>query len=170
MRLLRLIPAGALAALALAAPAVAETRTSNRVAAFEDWSVFVETEPRECFATTLSAEDPERQVLVTFWLDREVSGEVSFYAGPSVPFGNATLMARAGDHVAEIFPRGHWAWSPSAEADRNLLLAMATAMRVQLTGETARGAALIATFSTDGMVEALGKAARLCGRTAPTLS
>lgn len=168
-------PALALAALmAVSAGMSAQAQESaNRVAAETDWSVFVETNPQECWAVSAPREtvntrggqpvDVRRGDILLFATYRpgSTSPEISFTGG--YPFaGDSTVGVTIGANEFQLFVDGQWAWAGSPEEDQRIFAAMRGGAEAVLTARSARGTNTSDTFSLFGFTAASEEAARQC--------
>ena len=166
------VAAGALALLAL--PALAQDTSTNQVAAKTDWSVFVESDPTECWGVSAPKETVNTRdgrivsvrrgdilLFVTFRPGGGVSGEVSFTGG--YPFAQgSTVEVQIGDASFEFFTEGEWAWPASAEDDAAVVAAMKRGVEATLTARSTRGTQTKDSFSLLGFTAAMEEAERRC--------
>lgn len=156
---------------ALGLPALAQEST-NRVAAKTDWSVFVEDNPKECWAVsapkeTVNTKDGKpaavrRGDILLFVTYRPgTAGEVSFSGG--YPFaGGSTVALDIGGTKFDLFTDGEWAWSGSKEDDGKIITALKAGSSAVLTAHSARGTETRDSFSLNGISAALDEAAKRC--------
>ena len=168
----RLIGFGA--ALLMAGHAVAQ-ESSNRVAANTDWSVFVESDPQECWAVSAPKETVNTRDgnvvevrrgdirLIVFYRPSEnVAGQVMFTGG--YPFADdSTVKVQIGDTNYDMFTQGETAWPATPEDDARFVEAMKRGANVVLTAVSGRGTQTQDTFSLLGFTAAVEEAARRCG-------
>jgi len=122
MKSLLALALGGMMALAQAGVASAQEST-NRVAAKTDWSVFVESNPTECWAVsapkkTVNTKDGrpvavrrgDILLFVTYRPSANVKGEVSFTGGYGFRKGSTVSMEIDGKKY-ELFTDGEWARS-----------------------------------------------------------
>lgn len=165
----------AVVAMALAAPAVfAQETTDNRVAATTDWSVFEESDPRECFAVSAPKEQVNSRdgqpvevqrgetLLFVFYRPAEgVNGQVTFTGG--YPFAaNSTVSLDIGGTQFTLFSEGEWAWPASPEEDARIVEAMRRGSQAVLTGISGRGTQTRDTFSLLGFTASVDEARTRC--------
>ena len=164
-----------LAASVLAGPALAQDQSTNRVAAETDWSVFVESDPTECWAVSAPKETVNTRdgrvvavrrsdilLFVAYRPGSNVSGEVSFTGG--YPFaGGSTVTLSIGGANFELFTEGEWAWPADPSQDQQIISAMQRGSQAKLTARSARGTRTEDTFSLLGFTAALEEASRRCG-------
>jgi len=153
-------------------PAVAQDST-NRVAAETDWSVFVETSPRECWAVSAPKETVNTRdgrvvsvrrgqilLFVTYRGGAEAP-EVSFTGG--YPFADgSTVDVTIGTDTFNLFTEGEWAWPATPEADAALLASMRRGAEAVFVARSTRGTQTSDTFSLFGFTAATEEAARRC--------
>lgn len=161
-----------LAALATAAGAQAES--TNRVAANTDWSVFVESNPTECWGVSAPKETVNTRdgrvvavrrgdilLFVFYRPGADVQGQVTFTGGyPFAP--GSTVNMTIGDASFELFTEGEWAWPASASDDTAIVAAMKRGTQAVLTARSARGTQTRDTFSLLGFTAAVEDAEARC--------
>ncbi len=169
-----LVRVAALAVALGATGAQAQETTSNRVAATTDWSVFEETDPRECFAVSAPKEQVNTRdgqpvqvsrgetLLFVFYRPAEgVNGQVTFTGG--YPFAaNSTVTLAVGSTNFTLFTEGEWAWPADADADRRIIEAMKRGSDAVLTGISGRGTQTRDTFSLLGFTASVDEAGTRC--------
>lgn len=169
---MRLIPLVTCALLA-ASTAAAQDST-NRVAAETDWSVFVESDPMECWSVSAPKETVNTRdgrvvavrrgdilLFVTFRPGGNADGEISFTGG--YPFANgSTVRVDIGDDAFEMFTDGEWAWPASESDDARMMTAMKRGVNAVVTARSSRGTQTKDTFSLLGFTAAVEEAARRC--------
>ena len=165
----------AMALCAGAAFAQDAEESTNRVAAKTDWSVFVESDPQECWGVSAPKEQVNTRdgnvvavrrgdalLFVAYRPADEVTGEVSFTGGyPFAP--NSTVSMDISGKSFELFTEGEWAWPASPEDDAAILEAMRAGADAVLTARSARGTQTQDTFSLLGFTAALEEASSRCG-------
>ena len=162
------------AAMVSGGSAIAQEDSSNRVAANTDWSVFVESNPDECWAVSAPKETVNTRDgnvvevrrgdirLIVFYRPSEnVSGQVMFTGG--YPFReDSTVSVQIGDVTYEMFTEGETAWPATAEDDVRFVEAMKRGANAVLTAVSGRGTQTQDTFSLLGFTAAVEEAARRC--------
>ena len=162
------------AAMVAGGSAIAQEDSSNRVAANTDWSVFVESNPDECWAVSAPKETVNTRDgnvvevrrgdirLIVFYRPSEnVSGQVMFTGG--YPFReDSTVSVQIGDVTYEMFTEGETAWPATAEDDVRFVEAMKRGANAVLTAVSGRGTQTQDTFSLLGFTAAVEEAARRC--------
>jgi hypothetical protein len=173
---MRLSPfAAILTAAALSATATfGQDESTNRVAAQTDWSVFVESDPQECWGVSAPKETVNTRdgrvvsvnrgdilLFVSYRPSAGVNGEVSFTGG--YPFADGSTVSLAvGDATFELFTDGEWAWPASPGDDARIMTAMKRGTNAVLTARSARGTQTQDTFSLLGFTAAAEEAERRC--------
>jgi hypothetical protein len=163
----------ALACAAATATTAQETST-NQVATNTAWSVFEDTDPRECWAVSAPTETVNTRdgrvvavrrgdiLLMTFFRpDADVQGQITFTGG--YPFANgSTVNMKIGDDSFELFTEGEWAWPATVEDDAKILAAMKRGVDAVLTARSTRGTQTKDTFSLLGYTAAVEEAEKRC--------
>ena len=165
--------AGATLALA-AGGAVAQEQSTNRVAAKTDWSVFVESNPTECWAVSAPKETVNTRdgrvvavrrgdiyMLVFNRPSQNVTSQVQFAGGyPFAP--GSTVTVSVGDGTFELFTDGESAWPPTPADDAKLVAALKRGTEAVVSGRSARGTTTKDTFSLLGFTAAVEEAEKRC--------
>ncbi len=165
---------GAMAALLLAVPAAAQDESTNRVAANTDWSVFVEGDPKECWAVSAPKETVNTRdgqvvavrrgdilLFVTHRPGAGVAGEVSFTGGYPFADGSTVALEVAGTRF-DLYTDGEWAYPASPEQDAAIVTAMKGGAQAVVTGRSGRGTQTRDTFSLLGFTATVDDAAKRC--------
>ena len=124
----------------------------------DNWSVFAEENPRECWAqTALGAQT----LTVLSSPDESVDEQVVFAAG--FPFSNTSLRIDGG-RIFRLYNvgLGQNAWPKSPREDVQIVRALKSGSRAVVNARNARGERVRYVFSLSGAVEAITSAARLC--------
>lgn len=172
LRISRMI--GVSLALLLANAAAAQEESDNRVSANTDWSVFVESDPNECWAVsapkeTLNTRDGNAvdvrrgdiRLIVFYRPSENVNGQVMFTGG--YPFANeSTVSMQIGDTTFQMFTQGETAWPATPEDDAKFVAAMKRGANAIVTGRSGRGTQTQDTFSLLGFTAAVEEAANRC--------
>ena len=173
MKLTRLI-AGLGIAAAVSTSALAQAESTNRVAAKTDWSVFVESNPTECWGVSAPKETVNTRdgrvvavrrgdiLLFVFYRPGEdVKGQVTFTGG--YPFADgSTVNLQIGSNSFELFTDGEWAWPASESDDAKIITAMKRGAQAVLTARSSRGTQTVDTFSLLGFTAAVEDAEARC--------
>lgn len=161
-------------AAATATGVAAQSTSANQVATSTAWSVFEDTDPRECWAVSAPTETVNTRdgrvvavrrgdiLLMTFFRPSAgVQGQITYTGGyPFAP--GSTVNMRVGDESYEMFTEGEWAWPASVEDDRKILAAMKRGVEAVLTARSARGTQTKDTFSLLGYTSAVEEAEKRC--------
>lgn len=162
-------------AMALAAGgAFAQEQSTNRVAANTDWSVFVEDNPKECWAVSSPKETVNtragrvvavrRGEILLFVFNRPgsgVSGQVTFTGG--YPFASgSTVNLNVNGTEFELFTDGEWAWPATPQDDAKIVTAMKRGSSAVLTARSGRGTQTKDTFSLLGFTAATEESEKRC--------
>lgn len=160
-----------------AGPAFAQA-SAERVAAHNDWAVFVSGDPRECYIVSQPTESTAQRdgeavevnrgdirLFVRFNAAESVSNEVSFTGGyplsattpVEVEIGQESFELTAGQGDAN-----GWAW-PRPEDDAGVVAAMRRGSTARVTGVSTRGTTTVDTFSLSGFTAAIEDAQERCG-------
>ncbi|MBT9384155.1 invasion associated locus B family protein [Pseudooceanicola sp. CBS1P-1] len=165
----------AAAALALmAGGAHAQQESDNRVSVQTDWSVFEDSNPKECWAVSVpkktvntkggkpvSVSRGEIQLMAFYRPGSNVSGQLAFTGG--YPFeGGSTVKISVGNNSFDLYTEGEWAWPAGPGDDAKILAAMRGGAEAVLTGHSSRGTQTQDTFSLMGFTAALEEAGKRC--------
>ena len=166
--------AGAGLATAFTTTALAQEESTNRVAAKTDWSVFVESDPQECWGVSAPKETVNTRdgrvvavrrgdilLFVFYRPGEEVKGQLTFTGG--YPFaGGSTVNLQIGSNSFELFTEGEWAWPASESDDAKIITAMKRGAQAVLTARSSRGTQTVDTFSLLGFTAAIEDAEARC--------
>jgi len=151
-------------------------KSDNVIARFQAWSVFVETNPDECFAaanplkTTIEPATAQENLCrgalgltVSYWPELGVSGQLSFRSGYEFA-PNAAVEFIIDEKSFSLIPidGGEVAWSSSAVEDRKLVYAMMQGSQVTIIGKSSTGINVKDTFTLSGFASAVDLAAIKC--------
>ncbi|ATI43492.1 hypothetical protein CBW24_14905 [Pacificitalea manganoxidans] len=156
-----------------ALPLVAQEST-NRVAAKTDWSVFIESDPTECWSVSAPKETVNTRdgrvvavrrgdilLFVAYRPGSDVEGELSFTGGyPFAP--GSTVTMQIGGNSYELFTEGEWAWPASASDDAKIITEMKRGAEATLSARSERGTNTKDSFSLLGFTAALEEAESRC--------
>lgn len=166
---------GAMAALLLAAPAMAQEDSTNRVDANTDWSVFVETNPNECWAVSAPKEtrltdsngnptQGRRGDILLFVFYRpaaNVNGQIAYTGGYPFASGSTAELTIAGNKF-QLFTEGEWAWPATPEDDARIVRAMKAGADATVVARSGRGNITTDKFSLLGFTAGVEEAERRC--------
>ena len=156
------------------APAASEQQqTSNRVAAKNDWSVFVENSPKECWGVSSPKEsnntkdgkkvDVRRGDVLLFVTFRQgKAGEVSFMGGYPFASGSTVQAEVNNGQKFTLFTDGEGAWAGSPEDDAKIITALKSGADVTLTAKSGKGTQTQDKFSLMGFTAAMDEAQKRC--------
>lgn len=165
-----------LCAATIAGPALAQA-AAERVAAHNDWTVFLAGEPKECYIVSQPTASAARRsgqavevsrgdirLFVRFNPSESVQNEVSFTGG--YPFSDGDpVRVEIGATSFDLSPgpgdASGWAW-PTPEDDARLVAAMRGGSTATVTGVSARGTTTVDTFSLSGFTAAVNEAESRC--------
>ncbi len=161
---------------ALVATGVSAQQSTNRVAAKTDWSVFVESNPTECWAVsspkkTVNTKDgrpvavrrSDILLFVSYRPGSNVKGEISFTGGYGFKAGSTVSMEIDGKKY-DLFTDGEWAWPATGGDDSKIMTAMKRGSSAVLKGVSGRsGTVTTDTFSLLGFTAAVEEAEKRCG-------
>lgn len=162
------------AVLAMMAGAAFAQESTNQVAAKTDWSVFVESNPTECWAVSAPKETVNTRdgrvvavrrgdiLLFTFFRPgSNVRGQLTFTGG--YPFASgSTVNMKIGATEYELFTDGEWAWPATPNDDAKIVAAMKRGASAVLTARSGRGTITKDTFSLSGYTAAVDDANKRC--------
>mgnify|MGYP001793411619 CR=1 FL=1 len=160
--------------LGTAISVTAQEESTNQVAAKTAWSIFEESEPKECWAVSSPTETVNTRdgrvvavrrgdiLLMTFFRPgADVAGQVTFTGG--YPFaGGSTVNINISGQEFEMFTEGEWAWPASTSDDAKIVAAMKRGTDAVLTAQSARGTVTKDTFSLLGFTAAFDEAEQRC--------
>ena len=164
--------AGLIAFAADGAPAQEES--ANQVATETAWSVFEDSDPRECWAVSAPTETVNTRdgrvvevrrgdiLLMTFFRpEAGVDGQVTFTGG--YPFAEeSSVKVQVGDDEFELYTEGEWAWPANPSEDKRIIAAMKRGVDAVLSARSSRGTRTKDTFSLMGYTAAVEEARRRC--------
>jgi hypothetical protein len=169
---------GAVAVCLAATAGVAQTLSDKRVAKETDWSVFVETDPTECWIVSgpekwearnranrlIAVKRGEPRLFVSFRPGSNVEGEVSYFGGYPFADEQAVKITIGGrDFTMFASPEDETAWPPTPADDEKLIASMKRGANAVVSATSGRGNTTIDTFSLIGFTAAYEEAAKRCG-------
>lgn len=174
MGLLTRLALGLGAASMMAGAALAQEQSTNRVAAKTDWSVFVETDPTECWGVATPKETVNTRdgrvvaatrgqilLMVFYRPSANAAGQVAFTGG--YPFrSGSTVNVNISGNEFELFTDGEWAWPATTADDAKMVTAMKRGATAVVTGISSRGTTTKDTFSLLGFTAAVEDAESRC--------
>ena len=166
--------AGALMALLAATGVAAQEESDNQVAAKTDWSVFEDSDPKECWAVSspkktvntrdgrvVSVRRGEILLMAFYRPSAGVDGQVTFTGGYPFDEGSTVNLDVDGDGF-DLFTEGEWAWPASPDDDAEIIAAMKAGTKATLTAMSTRGTKTEDEFSLLGFTAALEEAEKRC--------
>lgn len=167
----------AVLSVALSAAAVQAQAAAERVAAHNDWTVFVAGEPKECYIVSqptssratrdgqaVQVDRGDIRLFVRFNPSESVKNEVSFTGGYPFRAGTPVKVA-VGSESYSLNPgpgdASGWAW-PAAADDARIVASMRRGSTATLTGVSSRGTTTVDTFSLSGFTAAVNEAESRC--------
>jgi hypothetical protein len=152
----------------------AAQESDNRVAADTDWSVFVETDPSECWAVSAPKETlntregdvvtvrrGDIRLIVFYRPAADVAGQVMFAGG--YPFASgSTVSVEIDGTTFQMFTENETAWPATPEDDAKFVAAMKRGADAVLTARSGRGTQTQDTFSLIGFTAAVEEAESRC--------
>lgn len=158
----------------IATGAVAQQTSTNQVAQQTDWSVFEDSNPRECWAVSSPTETVNSRdgrvvavnrgeiLFMTFYRPgADIQGQVAFTGGyPFAP--GSTVALDVGGTQFELLTDGEWAWPSAGAEDARIIAAMKRGASAVLTARSARGTQTRDSFSLRGYTAAVEEAERRC--------
>lgn len=158
----------------LATSGFAQEQSTNRVAAKTDWSVFVESDPTECWSVSAPKETVNTRggrvvavnrgdvLLMVFYRPAAgVKGQITFTGGYPFAEGSTVNLDISGTEF-ELFTEGEWAWPATAADDTKIITAMKRGAQAVLTARSSRGTQTKDTFSLLGFTSAIEDADKRC--------
>lgn len=161
----------ALVSLAVGGPAVAQD-SGSRVAANTDWSVFVDGDPKTCWAVSAPkqtvntkngkpAQVKRGDILLFITYSAGKTAEISFSGGYPFAPGSSVDLDVGGTKFA-LFTDGETAWAASADDDAKIVGAMKAGSSAVFTAHSAKGTQTEDTFSLTGFSASVDEAAKQC--------
>ncbi len=160
--------------IGLSAPAVAQDSSTNRVAAKTDWSVFVESDPKECWSVStpkeivntrdgrvVAATRGQILMMVFHRPDAGARAQVAFTGGYPFKSGSTVTLDISGNNFS-LFTEGEWAWPATPADDAKIVTAMKRGASAVVTGVSSRGTTTKDTFSLLGFTAAAEDAEARC--------
>ncbi|MEN8708853.1 MAG: invasion associated locus B family protein [Paracoccaceae bacterium] len=147
----------------------------TKVAEHEKWGVYVNENPRYCYAASRPEETVNRRggrvvsvtrgeilMYVTYRPDQEVKGQVTFTGG--YPFDrNRSIKLDIDGAEHTMYPSGEWAWfEPGKDAD--MVAQLKKGGKATVVGTSTRGTETTDKFSLIGFTAAVEDAAKRCGQ------
>ena len=164
-------------AAASAGTAFAQSAAADRVAAHNDWSVFVADSPKECYIVSpptgsvakrdgkpTDVQRGDIRLFISFRPADKVTNEVSFTGGYPFKEGGPIKLVIGSDSFQMAAGKGdggEWAWTDPSD-DSRVVAALRKGASAKVSGTSARGTATEDTFSLSGFTAAVEDAAARC--------
>ena len=158
--------------------ALAQAKSTKKVAEEKDWSVFIGTNPTECWAESqadpklsrvtengrpVQARRGEIRLYVIYSLDGKLSGQITFTGG--YPFAQKPVEIDIdGKKFSLNKIDDEWAWAESDDDDKKILAALKKGGKATLIGLSSRGKTTTDTFSLMGLTKAVAEARKNCSQ------
>ena len=156
--------------------ALGQNQSPKKVAEEKDWSVFIGTNPTECWAESqpdpkksrvtlngkeVQARRGEIRLYVIYSLDGKLSGQITFTGG--YPFAQkAVEIDIDGEKFSLKKVDDKWAWAETNDDDKKILDALKKGGKATIIGHSSRGKTTTDTFSLMGLTAASDKARKRC--------
>ena len=157
-------------------PAISKTFSTNRVDSKEDWSVFVDSNPTQCWVVSapnrtratrngksIKVNRSEIQLFALFQPSQSNYAQISFTSG--YPFKNKSVVKisiGSSEHML-LQTDGEWAWVTSKEENEALLESLRRGVKALVSGTSSKGTRTKDTFSLLGFSAAFAEAQKRCG-------
>ena len=157
-------------------PAISKTFSTNRVDSKEDWSVFMENNPSQCWIVSapsrtkatrngksIKVNRSEIQLFALFEPSQSIYGQISFTSGYPFKIGSAvTVSIGSSEHMLSQTD-GEWAWPKSSEENEAILKSLRRGVKALVSGISSKGTRTKDTFSLLGFSAAFAEAQKRCG-------
>ncbi|MGI3169522.1 invasion associated locus B family protein [Pseudooceanicola sp. C21-150M6] len=172
-KMLCLTAASVIGAVSVGA-ASAQQVSENIVSEQQDWAVYEEADPKECWAVAAPKETVNtkngqvvtvtrsQMLLMTFFRPTAgVDAQVTFTGGyPFAPGSTVTLNVDGKNF--DLITQGEWAWPENKTQDASIVAAMKAGASAVVTGRSSRGTQTKDTFSLSGFTAAVTEAESRC--------
>lgn len=133
-----------------------------------DWAVFVEQDPKQCWAVTAPKSGAykqnkrgERLLMVFFRPEARADGQLGVTVGYKIRPGY-NVFVRVGNKSHRLFTEGEWSWSSDARTDDQIVRAFMRGSEAEVTVHKGTKVTDWYKFSLLGFTEAYTEAKRLC--------
>lgn len=147
----------------------------TKVAEHEKWGVYVNDNPKYCYAASRPEETVNRRggrvvsvrrgeilMYVTYRPDQNVKGQVTFTGG--YPFDRDRTIKLDIDGTAHnMYPQGEWAWLEPGK-DAEMIANLKKGGKATIVANSTRGTETTDKFSLIGFTAAVEDAAQRCGQ------
>jgi hypothetical protein len=151
----------------------APAQSDNLVATKTAWSVFADTNPKECWGVSkpkqsvntrdgkpVSVKRSDILLFVTF-RPGQSGGETSFTGGYAFA-DKSTVDVAINGQTFQMTTKGEWAWAATPDDDAKLMAALQKGSEATLTAHSGKGTQTADTFSLSGFTAAMTEAASRC--------
>ena len=152
----------------------AQQVSENIVSEQQDWAVYEDADPKECWAVaapkeTVNTKDGRvvtvtrsQMLLMTFYRPGAgVDAQVTFTGGyPFAPGSTVNLNIDGTEY--ELITQGEWAWPENKAQDGQIVASMKAGAEAVVTGRSSRGTTTKDTFSLVGYTAAVTEAQSRC--------
>ena len=152
----------------------AQQVSENIVSEQQDWAVYEDADPKECWAVaapkeTVNTKDGRvvtvtrsQMLLMTFFRPGAgVDAQVTFTGGyPFAP--GSTVNLNVDGKEFELISQGEWAWPENKSVDAQIVAAMKAGSSAIATARSSRGTQTKDTFSLTGFTAAVTEAQNRC--------
>lgn len=154
--------------------AMAQASSTKKVAEEKDWSVFVDENPKECWAVSkpketlntlngkpVKARRGDILLFVFYRPGSDITDQITFTGG--YPFAKKIVELDVdGKKFALSRIKDEWAWADTSEDDQKILAALKRGGKAKIIGHSTRGKTTIDTFSLLGLTAATDEARERC--------
>lgn len=145
--------------------------TAERVATFNDWSVYVANSAngRVCFAVSQPQNTEPTGVnrggiyfMLSTWPSRGVHNEASIVIGYPFAEQSTVTVSIDEDETFEFFTIDQGAWLSNLDLEDDLVVAMQRGLQMTVRGRSQRGTDTTDTYSLRGVTAALNRVGQEC--------
>ncbi len=105
----------------------------------------------------------ETSLLISFWPERKIRGQVEVRAGYRYKDGSAATLTFNNGAKFRLRAEGDGAWARNEAADRKIVKQLSDRARLTVTGRSWRGTLTVDTYSLTGFRAAFARARTACG-------
>ena len=157
-------------------PAISKTFSTNRVDSKQDWSVFIENNPTQCWIVSapsrtkayrngksVKVKRSEIQLFALFEPAKNIYGQISFTSGYPFKSGSSVKVSIGSSEHILSKTDGEWAWPKYSRENEELLNSLRRGAKALVSGVSSKGTTTKDTFSLLGFSAAFGEAQKRCG-------
>lgn len=148
---------------------------SRNVLKANDWEVYAEKNPTECWASStpkrsiatrngrsVNVRRSDIALMVVFDSKSKIRGQIAFTPGyPMAP--DSSVKLKVGSDTYYLYSKDEWAWANTGD-DKKIYSALARGNKVTATSMSARGTKTIDSFSLSGSRKAIIEAGKFCNQ------